>query len=256
MLSVASLPKVTDAQQRDILSIRVVSRGVIEIEATAEIYDLWHQDLRFLYPHLDGKFTIAIHDVAPTILSTFDKSLGDYALESASEGCPDQIRSAHRKIEQDAIYTKEEGLKAYGMLLWATRNGVNPRVEDFPRILTDKYLRVLRPDGLAVDDAYALGDAADIDGHSLPTLAEVALQKGECLSSELDLNYQPTKPSEYKQRALMAYLGQHRVVGGRSDGTGESAWLSWRSGSLAWTKSWRRSTLVLVWFSDRDIARK
>jgi len=272
MLDAASLPDVSDKQQRELLNIRIVGGGAIGIEATAEIYDLWHEDLRFLYPHLDGKLTITIHDVAPTILSTFDKSLGDYALSSLHQKNVQIKTSSHiEKVEQDAIYTKEEGRMAYGLLLWATGNGANPLLDDLdvkkpekglPRILTDKYLRVLRSDGSSMEDAYALGDAADIDGFSLPTLAEVALQKGEYLSHELNNGDQPRKPFEYKQRALMAYLGQHDgVVGGRSEWTGESAWLAWRSGNLSWTRSWRRKIMislswVFVWFGGRDIARK
>ena len=272
MLDAASLPNVSEEQQRELLNIRIVGGGAIGIEATAEIYDLWNEDMRFLYPHLDGKLTITIHDVAPTILSTFDKSLGDYALNSLHQKKVQIKTGSHiEKVEHDAIYTKEEGRMPYGMLIWATGNGVNPLLDDLPvkkpekglpRILTDRYLRILSPDGQAIDNAYALGDAADIDGHSLPTLAEVALQKGEYLSRELNYSDQPTKPFEYKQRSLMAYLGQHDgVVGGRSDWTGESAWLAWRSGSLAWTRSWRRRVMIslswlFVWVGGRDIARK
>lgn len=272
MLDADSLPNVTDEQQREILNIRIVGGGAIGIEATAELYDLWHEDMRFLYPHLDGKLTISIHDVAPTILSTFDKSLGDYALRSLHQKSVQIKTGSHiEKVERDAIYTKEDGRMAYGMLIWATGNGVSPLVDDLPvkkaekglpRMLTDRYLRLLKPNGEVIEDAYALGDAADIDGHSLPTLAEVALQKGEYLSRELNAGDQPSKPFEYNQRALMAYLGQHDgVVGGKSEWTGESAWLAWRSGSLAWTRSWRRRIMislswVFVWFGGRDIARK
>lgn len=272
MLDAASLPNVSEEQQRELLNIRIVGGGAIGIEATAEIYDLWNEDMRFLYPHLDGKLTITIHDVAPTILSTFDKSLGDYALNSLHQKKVQIKTGSHiEKVEHDAIYTKEETRMPYGMLIWATGNGVNPLLDDLPvkkpekglpRILTDRYLRILSPDGQVIDNAYALGDAADIDGHSLPTLAEVALQKGEYLSRELNHSDQPIKPFEYKQRSLMAYLGQHDgIVGGRSEWTGESAWLAWRSGSLAWTRSWRRRVMIslswlFVWVGGRDIARK
>ncbi|KAM0710295.1 hypothetical protein Q7P35_002657 [Cladosporium inversicolor] len=141
MLDAASLPNLSVEQQREMLNIRV--------------------DMRFLYPHLDGKLTITIHDVAPTILSTFDKSLGNYALKSLHQKNVQIKTSSHiEKVEQDAIYTKEEGRMAYGMLIWATGNGANPLLDDLavkksekglPRILTDKYLRVLRPDGSAME---------------------------------------------------------------------------------------------------------
>lgn len=275
ILDAASLPNVSEEQQRELLSIRIVGGGAIGIEATAELYDLWHEDMRHLYPHLDGKLSISIHDVAPTILSTFDKSLGDYALQSLENKKIDIQTSSHiEKVESDAIYTKEKGRMPFGLLIWATGNKISPLVESLnvkkaedgmPRILTDKYLRVLRPDGSPIEDAYAMGDAADIDGFSLPTLAEVALQKGEYLSRELNNATEGgagRKPFEYKQRSLMAYLGNHDgIVGGQTDWTGQNAWIAWRSGSLAWTRSWRRRAMIgiswlFVWLGGRDISRK
>lgn len=273
MLDAASLPGLSDSVQRDMLNIRVVGGGAIGIEATAELYDLWYQDMRHLYPRLDGKLTITIHDVAPTILSTFDKSLGDYALESLKDKHVEIATSSHiERVEADAIHTKEHGRMPFGMLIWATGNKANSLLDrlpvkkpekGMPRILTDRFLRVLRPDGSPVEGAYAAGDAADIDGHSLPTLAEVALQKGEYLSAGFNAgDGVPKKPFEYKQRALLAYLGKHDgVIGGKTDWTGQSAWVAWRSGSLGWTRSWRRKAMItiswlFVWLGGRDIARK
>ncbi|KAK8196796.1 hypothetical protein M8818_006963 [Zalaria obscura] len=271
MLDAASLPNVSEEKQREILNIRIVGGGAIGIEATAELYDCWNESMRFVYPHLDGKVTITIHDVAPSILSTFDKSLGDYALESLKNKHVEIKTSSHiERVEADAIYTKEDGRLPYGMLLWATGNKaaslldtlpVKKPEKGMPRILTDKYLRVLRPDGTPMEDVWAMGDAADIEGHSLPTLAEVALQKGEYLSNELNKDGPPA-PFEYKQKSHLAYLGQHDgIVGGKEDWTGRSAWLAWRSGSLAWTRSWRRRIMIsisymFVWLGGRDIARK
>ncbi|KAG9896878.1 FAD/NAD(P)-binding domain-containing protein, partial [Aureobasidium melanogenum] len=225
-------------------------------------------------PHLDGKLSIVIHDVAPTILSTFDAKLGDYATKSLHEKKVELKTSSHiEKVEQDAIYTKEDGRLPYGMLIWATGNKANPLLDTLdvkktekgmPRILTDKYLRVLRPDGTPIDGTYAMGDAADIEGYSLPTLAEAALQKGEYLTRELNNEAAgaAAQPFEYKQKVHLAYLGKHDgVIGGKQDWTGESAWLAWRSGSLSWTRSWRRKIMIsiswmFVWLGGRDIARK
>lgn len=273
ILDAASLPGLTEQQQRDILTIRVVGGGAIGIEATAELYDLWYEDMRFLYPHLDGKLSIVIHDVAPTILSTFDEQLSGYAVKSLHQKKVEIKTSSHiQKVEQDAIYTKEDGKLPYGMLIWATGNKANSLLDNLPvkktekglpRILTDRYLKVLRPDGSPIEDAYALGDAADIEGQSLPTLAEAALQKGEYLTREFNSEGdRPAQPFEYKQKMYLAYLGRHDgVIGGKQDWTGESAWLAWRSGSLSWTRSWRRKIMIsiswlFVWLGGRDIARK
>lgn len=273
MLDAASLPNISDEKQKEILHIRIVGGGAIGIEATAELYDLWHEAMRKLYPHLDGKVNITIHDVAPELLSTFDESLSQYAMESMRVKKVEIKTSSHiERVESDAIYTKEEGRLPFGLLIWATGNKANALLDDLdvkkpekgmPRILTDKYLRVMRPDGSAREDAFALGDAADIEGQSLPTLAEVALQKGEYLTKVFASSEgSPTSPFVYKQRATLAYLGQRDgIVGGKNEWTGQSAWVAWRSGSLGWTRSWRRKFMIsiswiFVWLNGRDIARR
>ncbi|OLN96311.1 putative NADH dehydrogenase [Colletotrichum chlorophyti] len=271
MLDKASLPTISEQEQRDILNIRIVGGGAVGIEAAAELWDLWFEEMRFLFPHLDEKLTITIHDVAPTILSTFDNRLTEYATRSL-EGKHVKLRTGShiQSVDADAIFTKEDGRLPYGLLIWATGNKASPLVEGLdvkksehglPRIITDKYLRVLRPDGSPIENVYALGDAADIEEESLPTLAEVALQKGEYLTAVLNSDERSVSPFKYKQRALLAYLGRHDgIIGGRQEWTGFSAWLAWRSGSLGWTRSWRRKIMiaiswVFVWLGGRDIAR-
>ncbi|RDI78030.1 hypothetical protein Vi05172_g12011 [Venturia inaequalis] len=275
ILDTASLPTMTPEQQKDVLNIRVVGGGAIGIEAAAEIHDLWAEEMRFLYPHLDGKVTITIHDVADSLLSTFDSALSEYAHESFDRKNIKIATGSHiERVEADAIFTKEDGRLPFGMLIWATGNKVNPMVESLeckkpekgmPRILTDSKLHILRPDGSPIESAFALGDAADIDGTSLPMLAEVALQKGEYLSDVLnksDIIGVQVPKFEYKDKATIAYLGSHDgIVGGEQKWTGKNAWLAWRSGSMMWTRSWRRRIMiainwVFIWIDGRDIARK
>lgn len=275
MLDAASLPGVMGTQrQRDLLHVRVVGGGAVGIEAAAELWDAWDGDLRHVYRHLDGMLRITIHDVAPQILGTFDARLSEYATGSL-EGKRVEIKTGSHieRVEQDCIVTKEDGRLPFGMLLWATGNkaselveglrGVKKAEKGLPRILTDRYLRVLREDGEPMEDVYALGDAADIEGETLPMLAEVALQKGEYLVDAFNKgDGRPQEPFRYKQRALLAYLGRHDgVIGGREEWAGMSAWLAWRSGSLAWTRSWRRRIMIsiswlFVWLGGRDIARR
>ncbi|KAK3614455.1 hypothetical protein LTR56_027250, partial [Elasticomyces elasticus] len=72
ILEMASLPNMTEVQQRNLLHIIVVGGGPTGVEITAEMYDLVHNDLIYLYPDLAGKISVAIHDVAAQILSVFD----------------------------------------------------------------------------------------------------------------------------------------------------------------------------------------
>ena len=139
--------------------------------------------------------------------------------------------------------------------------------------LTVSYWKIRKNDSTSTDlkrsltplpftSRYAIGDAADIDGQSLPTLAEVALQKGEYLTKEL--NKAPTRDIErfaYRPGASVAYLGSRDgIMKSDSEFVGETAWIAWRSGSLRWTRSWRRKLLIIIswlfmWFNGRDIAR-
>ena len=218
MIDAATLPGVGEERQRELLSIRIVGAGAIGIEATAELHDLWWEDMRFLCPQLEGKLSISIHDVADTVLSAFDENLSSYALSSLETKHVKIFTGSHiERVEPECIYTKEDGRLPCGLLLCATGNKVSPLVEKLnvkkpseglPRILTDEYLNILSSNGEPIKDAYALGDAADIDSHSLPTLASVALQKAEYLSHELNASDRSRHPFSYKQQIVMAYLGR------------------------------------------------
>jgi NADH:ubiquinone reductase (non-electrogenic) len=107
MLDAASVPGLTETQQRDMLRILIVGGGAIGIEATAELFDLWDHEMRHVYPHLDGKVTIAIHDVAPALLGTFDKRLGEYAAQKlAGRGVEIRTSSHIEKVDASAIWTE------------------------------------------------------------------------------------------------------------------------------------------------------
>ena len=115
-----------------------------------------------------------------------------------------------------------------------------------------------------------MGDAADIEGNELPATAEVAVQKAKWLAKHLLLtvgNHESTTSRKgerfkYKQKALVAYIGrQDGIVEGNKDWTGNAAWIAWRSGSLEWTRSWRRRVVICVdwvlnWWDGREVARK
>ncbi|KAF2206571.1 hypothetical protein CERZMDRAFT_52882 [Cercospora zeae-maydis SCOH1-5] len=277
MVDAATIPGISDAHQRDILRIIVVGGGAIGMEATAELYDLWHDELRHVYPHLDGKLSIEVHDVADSLLGTFDQKLGEYATQKLSgRGVKIETRSHIEKVEPGAIWTKERGEIKYGLLIWATGNGVSSLVNKLDvkksgrlqRISTDGHLRVLSRHEQLLEDVYAIGDAADIEGYSLPTLAEVAVQKAQYLANNLNTEASDpraaTEAFKYKQKPNLAYLGQHDgVIGGEQEWmTGHSAWLAWRSGSIYhWPRSWRRTLMMgISWLFNsvggRDIARK
>ena len=269
LLELASLPGVTDEEQRDLLHIVVVGGGPTGVEISAELSDLFNDDFARLYPNLKGKMRISIHDAAHFILGAFEESLRQHAIESFSKRHVQVITDSKIKdISADSITTETEGKVRCGMTVWTAGNKQCALVDQLnvaktdrlPRILTDDYLHVLDANKTVMADVYALGDAADIKKHFLPTTAEVAVQKAEYLARALntdDYNLSFT----YRQRPLVAYLGGHDgVVAGRPQWSGPRAWAAWRSKNLIWTRTWRYKFLILAswmlnWLGGREIAR-
>ncbi len=232
------------------------------------------------------------------MLSVYDKKLYEYANESLTRRrVAIETNSTIQRVDREALYLKDKGRVEYGMLIWATGNKHIPLTEKLAsqtrqttkglrRILTDDHLRVLEPttsdkidhsDNEVYESVFALGDAADILDRSLPTTAEVAVQKAKYLVNYLNHQLpsistaEVVPPFKYQQKSLVSYLGAHDgVIEGRKsdngngrDGegwTGRSAWLAWRSGSLLWTRSWRNRVMILLtwvvnWIGGKEIAR-
>ncbi|KJX92937.1 FAD/NAD(P)-binding domain-containing protein [Zymoseptoria brevis] len=270
MLELASVPGISDQEQRELLHIIVVGGGPTGVEISAEISDLYNHDFRRLYPHLAGKMTIAIHDAAPSILGDFEKALQQHSIESFSQRNVQTFTDSKiQKVERDSITTEGEGRIGCGMVLWTAGNKQCALVDELdvsktdklPRIMTDEYLHVLDKNKKPMRDVYALGDAADIKKYFLPTTAEVAVQKAQYLVHALNRDTDGQKPFVYGEKSVIAYIGgQDGVVQGNSEWTGSRAWAAWRGKNLSWTRTWRRKLMIMVYWvlnytGGKEIAR-
>jgi NADH:ubiquinone reductase (non-electrogenic) len=272
----ASLPNLSSSQKRDILHFVIIGGGPTGVELAAELDEPVHQHLVKVYKHLEGICKISVYDVADTLLGMFGERLSEYAMErfKRREGVNVCMGRHIEGFERGMMKVKEDGEVGFGVAVWCAGNkacglveGLDVRKSEggMERVMTDRFLRVLQKGKESgdevVDGAYALGDAADIEGHELPATAEVAVQKAEWLAKYF-IAGEEGKPFEYKQKALVAYIGrQDGVVEGKQDWTGASAWLAWRSGNLEWTRSWRRKAMmVLYWVMNkldgREVARR
>lgn len=281
LLEKASLPNTPDEKIKELLHIVVVGGGPTGIEMTAEIDDLAHHELQGLYPHIADKINISVHDVAPNILSSYDKNLYEYAnTQLLRRNITVETNSHIEKVEKDCFYTKELGRVGCGMLIWATGNKNVPLIEKLDvrlpskglrRIITDSRLRVYKGDvssDAIHDGVFALGDAADIEGVSLPTTAEVAVQKAKYLVSVLNSGHHDPETHDafsYQQKQLVSYIGGRDgvIAGKEGEGggwTGKSAWLAWRGYNITWTRNWRsRVMIALTWVMNsafgKEVAR-
>ena len=268
VLELASLPGLTEQEQRDLLHIGIVGGGPTGVEIAAEMSDLFIDDFSTLYPSLKGKMSITIYDAADFILGAFEDSLRQHAIGSFSKRHVDVVTCARiKEVTKDSITTEAQGRVGCGMVLWTAGNKQCALVdtldvaktEEVPRIMTDEYLHALSPGKTPMQDVFALGDAADIEEHFLPTTAEVAVQKAEYIAATL--NTDTYKAFEYRQKGLVAYIGGHDgVVQGKPDWSGQRAWAAWRSKNLLWTRSWRRKFMIMTywalgWLGGKEIAR-
>ena len=146
---IAALPTTSDQLKRQLLHFAVVGGGPTGMEFSAELNDLVHEDMLKLYPDLETYAKITIYDVAPKVLSMFDKSLVEYAMETFKREKID-IKTEHhvQELRQGVpntqgedignvtdtescftLKTKEEGDIGVGMCVWTTGNMMNPFVQ-------------------------------------------------------------------------------------------------------------------------------
>lgn len=255
----ASIPGLTEAQKLSLLHFVIVGAGPTGVEVSSELSDLFSTSYASLYPHLKKYVSIAVHDVANQVLSGFDTKLQDYAMSSFTKRNVEVLTGSHiERVEEDCLYTKENGRIDAGLVIWATGNKSTALVDSLPvkktprnpRILTDSFLRVYTPSSELLDGVYAIGDAADVEDARLPTTAEVACQKAKYLAKTL--NGKVEEGFRYQQTAIVAYLGQNDgVVSGKKDYSGPQAWIAWRSKNFLWTRTWRQKVLIVIgWALD------
>ena len=191
----ASLPSTSEARREQLLHFCVVGGGPTGVEFSAELHDLIHDDLSKKYPALLRSVCITLYDVAPRILSMFDSALAQYATEHfARQHIDVRTRRTVTRVDDGVLHVKEEGEVPFGMLVWSTGVEMTPLIKSLRgvkkdpkggRLVTDGWLRVTqdapteegKPPKL-VQDVYALGDCAVIEGMELPLTAQVASQKG------------------------------------------------------------------------------
>ncbi|EAW07384.1 putative pyridine nucleotide-disulfide oxidoreductase [Aspergillus clavatus NRRL 1] len=143
----AVLPTTTREMRDQLLHFAIVGAGPTGTELAASLRDFIYRDMITLYPQLHGVPRITLYDVAPTVLSMFDETLSQYAMETMQkEGIA--IKTSHHveslrwgppgaqpPYEMDpkrclTLKTKEEGEVGVGMCVWVTGNAMNKFVRN------------------------------------------------------------------------------------------------------------------------------
>ncbi|KAF2115208.1 pyridine nucleotide-disulfide oxidoreductase-domain-containing protein [Lophiotrema nucula] len=124
-------------------------------------------------------------------------------------------------------------------------------------VLTDDRLRVKvvakgegenKPEAV-LNDVFALGDCAILEGTAYPATAQVASQKADWLAKRLNKGDFDRAPFSWKNLGVMAYIGNWNALlqgsgGNWSNISGRAAWIVWRGAYLTKSVSWRNKILI------------
>lgn len=229
----ASVPTISEAERKRLLSFVMVGGGPTSCELTAELHDFVKQDVQRLYSDLLKYVKITIVEAGPALLGPFDKALQDYAhrlfrrrdidvrLGTAVIGVEDHVDPRyHFGPAKRALLSDGTSLE-FGTMVWSA--GLAPRTftetlnpEVFPRhartkrILVDEFMRVKGHEG----SIWAIGDAAvNETGIPLPQLAQVARQQGMYLAKVFNGSLrEDEKPFRFFSLGSMASVGEWKGV--------------------------------------------
>ncbi|KAF9123769.1 hypothetical protein BGW39_008706 [Mortierella sp. 14UC] len=273
----------SDEERNGLLHFAVVGGGPTGVEFSSELHDFIREDCSRLFPALMNHVTLAVYDVAPTILANFDKSLSEYCMTKFKRsGIEVRTGTVVERVEDGKLVLKNGKQVPFGCLVWSTGLTENPMTASLEnrvmkskskRILTDPYLRVLDQNGKVIPNVYAVGDCATIKDHELPQTAQVANQQAIYLRKALNkLAKQPEKsftdvtaPFSFKNLGSMAYIGNWEAVvdmtkiNEKAKESGTLAWVFWRSSYLTMSVSIRNKMIIpmywmMTWVFGRDVS--
>jgi len=241
----------------DLLRFVIVGGGPTGVELSAELIDLIRGDLTKKYPSLAKLAKICLFDSGNRLLKTFSEKASLFAaqnLQKLGVQVTNQVRI--EKVTDKGVFLEQGELIKAGMVVWAAGIAAAPLTlqlgEQFKmdqrgvKLLTTPTFQVLSgADGSPIDNVYAIGDCASIEGRDLPATAQVANQKGEHLANLL--NTGKSTSFKFVNRGILAYVGGGMAIFQQDDSvkTGKLAGLIWNLTYLYLLFSWKRRWLVL-----------
>jgi NADH:ubiquinone reductase (non-electrogenic) len=259
----ANLPETSDEERRRLLHFVVVGGGPTGVEFAGELHDFLVEDAVKYYKKLLKYVQVTLLQSGQTILTQFDKSLQDRALQNL-RAAKINVRTGCRvvRITDTEIFLQDGSVLPYGICVWAAGVGPQklvtdliqsiPAQRDFKKrqLVVDDWLRVIGAEGV-----FAAGDCATNLYEPLPATAQVAGQQGAYLARLLNREYcldcdiperteytrtwidraRFAKPFQFLSFGLLAYIGRERAMAQIEMGdasvklSGTLTYLIWRS---------------------------
>lgn len=223
-------------------NIVISGAGPTGVEVAGMLAEMRNNILEKIYPELSGReLEIYLVDAAPTVLPPMREKSQDYTYKALTEmGVRVQLGKMVEDYRNDTVYFKDGDTIQTETLIWTA--GVTALVfegmseESYGRgnrLLVNEYNKVQKTENI-----YAIGDTALMktdenfpEGH--PQLANVAMQQGKHLASNLiamNEGKDPTKFSYY-DKGSMAIVGRSKATADlmipSKTFTGWLAWMMW-----------------------------
>jgi len=263
----AATPDLPAIERAQLLHFVVVGGGPTGVEFAGELSDFVHEELHRAYPELSDRVLITLIEAGPTLLSTFDQKLSDYAHAQFGRLHVDvMINRRVQRVMKKSLVLDDGSELLFGVLVWSTGNGptafvggLNWTKDKSGRFIVDSFLRINDE-----NDIYALGDCATIQDYPTPATAQVAMQQGKFLGHYFNrkAKSKSLKPFRYRDLGMLAYIGHNMALADlpQTKSHGFATWLFWRSAYLTRLVSLKNKAMVLFdwfkgWAFGRDISR-
>jgi len=203
------------------LNIVIVGAGPTGVETAGAVADLVNKVIPHAFHDLDVKRTrIHLVDHGPVVLGAFSDSAHDYAAAKLRHnGVTLHLSTGVDEIMADRVRLSDGSEILTRTVVWAggIQAGTLAAASGLPQ---GRGGRIDVAADLSVpgfEHVYCVGDIANIadhDGQSLPQLGSVALQAGRCAADNIvaEIAGRPTTPFHYKDKGIMAMIGQGSAV--------------------------------------------
>jgi NADH:ubiquinone reductase (non-electrogenic) len=255
-----------DAERKKALNFVIVGAGATGVETACEIHDLIKKDLSKYLPELAQAAQIHIIEGTKDILSSFDRTLAEYAGRKLKQkGILVKTELAVKKIEAELLWLANGEIIESETIVWTAGIGPGHFTEKISeklgiplekgRIPTEQDLRVT----CGYSNIYGLGDcslAKDEKGHMIPATAQVAMKEGIYLGQRL--SGKTKAPFHFKSMGMLASLGTGSAIAdlGFFQFKGVLAWWFWKAAYLTRLVSMRNKISVLFdWIKVRFFGR-
>ncbi|PHR48008.1 MAG: FAD-dependent oxidoreductase [Fluviicola sp.] len=248
-----------DDVERDALTnFAVIGGGPAGVETAGAIAEFKKYILPRDYPELDASImSVYLIEADDELLKSMSSKSSENSLKFLNKmGVDVRLNNMVKSYDGLNIKTNKGALLQARTMIWTAGvkgnvpTGIKKQnITNGNRILVDDYCRLK-----GYENIYAIGDIAAIlsenypNGH--PMVAQVAIQQGKNLSSNLLLQLKGRGMSEfkYKNKGSLATIGKRRAVAdiGRLKFGGYTAWLLWSFVHLISISGFKNKILVAM----------